>query len=202
MKQSTVNNNKATSRPFGQLATGKKKTIMALCLIVIMVFMWVRVLGKKGPSSAQATLISQKTTSDQSDSQLKISYIDLPKIAGRNDILTRDFFTAGRSQSFIKSREGEDSVNTNQLSIVSKNNSDEMLELIADRLKLEAIGFDRQPQAFINGKLLTVGDKLSIENENNNYECEIVAIKENAVSIKCGEAEITLKLAQPIEVAK
>ena len=33
------------------------------------------------------------------------------------------------------------------------------------------------------------------------YEYEVVSIEENAVLIKCGEAEITLKLTKVIEVA-
>ncbi len=39
-----------------------------------------------------------------------------------------------------------------------------------------------------------------VKDGGNTYECEVVSIEENAVLIKCGEAEITLKLAKVIEV--
>ena len=58
---------------------------------------------------------------------------------------------------------------------------------------------DRTPQAFINDKLLLVGDKLSVQEGDNVYEFEVVEIRENMVLVKCKDAEITLKLAKVIE---
>jgi len=174
-----------------QLAAEKKKTITALCLIGLMVFMWVKVLGGKTPQSAEATLMAQKANLDTSgvNSELKISFIELPKVEGRNDVLTRDFFAADGWQVM---RGGE-------VNVVSKDGSEGVVTRIAKKLNLGAIGLGKNPQAFINDKLLSVGDKLLVRDGVNTYECEVIGIEENTVSVRYGEVEIQLKLAQENE---
>ena len=88
-----------------------------------------------------------------------------------------------------------------EVSVVSKDGNEEIIRKVAEKLKLEAIGLDGNPQAFINNKLLSVGDKLLVRDGGNTYECEVMAIEENVVLIKCGDAEITLKVTKFIEVA-
>jgi hypothetical protein len=58
----------------------------------------------------------------------------------------------------------------------------------------------KNPQAFINGKLLSRGNKLLIGDGAMTYECEVVGIEENAVFMRCGKSQITLKLARAIEI--
>jgi len=67
---------------------------------------------------------------------------------------------------------------------------------VADNLKLEAIVSSEDPLAFINDKVLRVGDKLFVGDEIESYECEVVEIKENIVVIKCRESTITLKMTK------
>ncbi|MBW8041091.1 MAG: hypothetical protein FVQ85_13965 [Planctomycetes bacterium] len=181
------------------MAAEKKKTFTALCLIALMVFMWAKVLNRKTPKTAAAALkqngLNQDTT--ETDSQLKISYIQLPEVAGRNDLLTRDFFAADGWKNFIDGK----GVGIDEVNVVSKDGNEEVMRRVAKILKLEAIGLDESPQAFINNKLLSVGDRFLVRDGVNKYECEVVRIQENVVVIKCGEAEITLKLAQAIEMA-
>ena len=88
MKQNITNNGNAANRLISKLAAEKKKTIIALGLIAVMVFMWVRVLGKKTAASAQASPRLPEAAANQPNSQSKMSFIELPKIQGRNDILT------------------------------------------------------------------------------------------------------------------
>ena len=183
MKQNLKNNGNGANRLFSQLAAEKKKTICALCLIAVMVLMWTRLLGKKKLEGAEAAVMSQGVNfKGESNSELKISFIELPKVKGRNDMLTRDFFASGGWGGFTE--EGTKEVNT---------------ERVAEKLKLEAIVLGENPQAFINDKLLSVGDKLLVRDGVNRYECEVVGIEENAVFIRCGEAEIKLKLTEAIE---
>ena len=191
MEQNTRNSGSGTDGLFGQLAAEKKKTIIALCLIAVMALMWVRVLGKKGPNTAGAALRGEEVIEGQSNSELKISFIELPNVKGRNDVLIRDFFTA----------DGGDLSSAGGVNVVSRDGGGEVIRRIAEKLKLEAIGLGGNPQAFINDKLLAVGDKLPIVDRGNTYECEVIGIEENTVSIRCGEAEITLKLTQANEVA-
>jgi hypothetical protein len=180
------------------LAAEKKKTVTALCLIALMVFMWARVLGKKTPATTEAAPRQKGVDPDtsESNSQLKISFIELPKVPGRNDALTRDFFAANGWQDFL------DGVGSNKdVKVVEGDGSGEIGRRVAEKLRLEVIVMGKNPRAFINDKLLAVGDKLLVTNDGVQYECEVVGIDEETVLIRCGETEITLKLTQMIEVA-
>ncbi len=199
MEQNAKNTVNGANRFVSRLAAEKKKTVTALCLIALMIFMWVRVLGKKTPVTAAASQRQENVDQDVlgSNVELKISFIELPKIPGRNDVLTRDFFAADGWRNFNRNEKNPGN------KVISEGGNEEVVRRVAERLKLEAIaiGSDRNPQAFINGKLLSVGDKLLVRYGADKYECEVVGIEENVVVIKCGEAEITLKLTKVIEVA-
>ena len=185
MKQNVRNDGKGANRLFSRFAAEKKKSVVALCLIALMGFMWVRVLVKKTPESAEAAMGQEEVKPNTSE--LKISFIELPEVAGRNDALTRDFFAADDWQSFMSGGE---------VNVVSRDGDEEIIKRVAEKLKLEAIGLGKNPQAFINDKLLAVGDKLLVVDGVDTYECEVVGIEEKTVFIRCGEAEITLKLTQ------
>jgi len=199
MNKTVGNSGNGTNRLVTRLAVEKKKTVTALCLIAVMVFMWARVLGNKTPENAAAVMRQDNMEPDfeGANLELKISYIDLPKVAGRNDVLTRDFFAVGNWQDFIRNKQGKNL--TEDVNVVSSNNK-EVMKRVAEKMKLEAIGLDGNPQVFINSKLLSLGDTLLVRDGGDTYECEVAGIEENAVLIKCGEAEITLKLTKMIEV--
>jgi len=199
MKQSVKNGGNGTNRLVSRLAAEKKKTVTAVCLVAIMVFMWARMLSKEVPSTATAALRKEDVKQDGSDTELNITFIELPKVAGRNDVLKRDFFVVDDWQKFMKSEEGENKTGVEDVSVVSTRNKEAMIR-VAEKLKLGAIGLDGNPQVFINNKLLSVGDKLLVKDGGNTYECEVVCIEENMVLIKCGEAEITKTLTKAIEV--
>ncbi len=199
MKQTIKNSGDAIKRLVRRLAVEKKKTIVSFCLIGIMVFMWVRVLGSKTPETVEATVTNLEA--GQSKSELKISFIALSKVKGRNDVLARDFFTTDNWQGFTRVGEGGNLSGIEEVSVVSKDGREEVIRRVAEKLKLEAIGLGKNPRAFINDKLLSVGDKWLVKDRGDMYECEVVRIGENTVFIRCGEAEITLKLTQVIEVA-
>ncbi|MHC4084039.1 MAG: hypothetical protein ACYSWZ_20750 [Planctomycetota bacterium] len=192
----TVN---GANRLVGRLAAEKKKTVTALCLIVLMVFMWAKLLGKKAPVTASASQRQENVDQDVlgSNVEIKISFIELPKIPGRNDVLTRDFFAADGWRNFLRN---EKKPGNKEVSV--KGGNEEVVKRVAQKIKLEAIGLDGNPQAFINGKLLSVGDKFIVRNGGNKYECELVEIEENVVVIKCGEAEIRLEVMKAVEVTE
>jgi len=195
MKQNLRNSDNRSNRIFSRLAAGKKKTVIAVCLITVMVFMWVRVLGRKGPQSANAAVMGQEVTDGQTKPELKISFIELPKVEGRNDVLTRDFFAVGNWRDFMRGGEGK-SGGIEEVSVVSRNGGEETARRVAEKLKLEAIVLGKNPLAIINDKRLSVGDKLFVRDGINTYECEVAKIEENTVFIRCGEAEVTLRLTQ------
>ncbi|MFB0525154.1 MAG: hypothetical protein ACETVZ_06400 [Phycisphaerae bacterium] len=202
MKLNLANTANTTNRLLARLTAERKKTVLAFCLIAVMAFMWVRVLSRKAPNAVQAALMTQQENlNDQANSQLKISFIELPKVTGRNDVITRDFFDSGGWRGFIKDREEENLVGYKEVGVTSNDDSKEVLIEIAGKLKLEAIELGENPRAFINSRLLSVGDKFHLKDGLESYECEVVRIEQNLVLLRCSEAEITLRLATAIEVA-
>ena len=190
MKQNARNNSRAGNRFFSYLAAEKKKAVLALCLISLMAFMWIKVLTKTSPQAAEAELIAELIMETQSEPELEISFIELPRVAGRNDIVTRDFFDSDGWQSFVGGR-GLKSVAVEEIDIVSKNDDQEVIRRkVADNLKLEAIVSSEDPLAFINDKVLRAGDKLFVGDGIESYECEVVEIKENIVVIRYRESKI------------
>jgi len=202
MNQNVKNSgDNAANRFVGRLAAEKKKTVTALCLIALMIFMWAKVLSQKTPVVAAAALGQNSIDQDilEADLALNISFIELPKVAGRNDVLTRDFFAADGWKDFLRGQKG---VGIEEVNVDTKGGNEEVMRRVAKKLKLEAIGLDGNPQAFINGKLLSVGDTLLVRDGGNKYECEVVKIAENVVVIKCGEAEISLEVMKTVEVTE
>ena len=181
----------------GQLTAEKKKTVAASCLIAVMAIMWVRVLTKQAPEAAEAALVTEQLNAEgSSNKELKVSFIELPQVAGRNDVITRDFFASSDWRHFDDGKERNLAV-IEEVNIVSKNGNEEVIRKVAEKLKLEAIVvLGNNPRAFINNKVISVGDKVLIRDGVDTYECEVIEIKENMVVIKCREAEVTLKLTQ------
>ncbi len=196
MRQNARNSGNIANRLFNRLAVQKKKTVLALCLITLMAFMWIRVLTKKAPQAAKAGLLAgQMDVETQSEPELKISFIELPQAAGRNDVITRDFFDSDGWQDFVDGQ-GRKSADVEEVDIISKEGDQEVIRRVAEKLNLEAIVLSENPQAFINDKLLSVGDKTLIGDGVDKYECEVVEINENTVVMRGRESRITLKLTQ------
>ncbi len=176
----------------GRIAAEKKKIVMAACLVSVMVFMWIRILSGKGPNASEASLIAQTQAAVAPVSQpLKITYVELPKIKGRNDKLTRDFFTVNKESLYGSDTRG----------FAADNNSQAYSGQVSDKLKLEAVVLGPKSQAFINDRLYYVGDKFSVKNGIDIYDCEVIKIGVDEVHIRCGKMEIALKLAQTVEIA-
>ena len=183
MGRNIKNNSGGPNKLFSRLAAEKKKSVMALCLIGVMVFMWARMFRGKTPESARAALTAEVMAKSESDYGVKMSFIELPKVTGRNDALTRDFFVIDGGN-----------LNRSAAEFVLGDGGEEIARRVAEKLKLEAIVVSTSPQAFINDKFLSVGDKLNISDGDNAHECEVIGIEEGKAVIRCGEAEITLKL--------
>jgi hypothetical protein len=154
------------------------------------------VLTKNAPEASQASLITgQLNSQDQVSQELNVSFIELPKVAGRNDVITRDFFTSNGWRYFGNGQKEKAVIE--EVNIVSKNGNEEVIRKVAEKLKLEAtVVLGTNPRAYINDKVVSVGDKVLIRDGIDTYECEVIEIKENTVVIKCREAEVTLKLTQ------
>ncbi len=193
MKKSIRNSENNSVGIVGRMAADKKKTILAFCLVALMAFMWVKVLTGKKPEAANAkTTTGQTEKETRLDSVGNISYIDLPDIEGRNDSIKRDIFAADGWKSFAGKNESV--VLTREVNVVSGDVSESVMKRIAENLKLEAFVMGNNPLAYINDRILSVGDSLSVTDGANKYECEVVLIENNSVVMRCGKAEVILKL--------
>jgi len=185
---------------FAKLKAEKKKAITAVCLLLVMSFMWLKVFVGKSPQSAKATDSIEASSSqefssepDEQGTEPGISYVELPRVEGRNDILTRDFF--------IFDNKGFSNGSVKEVQSISENNNDEeLMRRISAKLTLEAIVMGDNPQAFINNKLLCLGDKLTIKEGSDVYVCEVTEIGETEVTIRCREGTVKLKILQSLEV--
>ncbi len=198
MRQNLKNNAQLAGKLAGRFAAEKKKMVIALGLIALMVFMWIRVLGKKGPQGAEASFMGQMTETVKPVSQLKISFIELPHIKGRHDLLTRDFSAVESWRDFIDGP-SESGSHAEEVNVVAGKGFEEVAKLVAEKLKLEVIEFGSVPQAFISGKILTKGDKLEVSDGVKKYQCEVLKIEKNSVCLRCGSAEVELRLVQSTE---
>ena len=191
MKLDLKNNIKLDNRLLQRMVVEKKKSAMAAILVLFMVIMWIRVFSSKVPSAAKA-VGGAETAGKQADSesQLKLTFFELPDIAGR-DRLARDFFCMD-TKSLQQGR---------AVSVVSESDGKGHIKRITNKLRLETIVLGDEPQAFINDKLLMKGDVLLVKDGIETYECEIEGIEENSVLVKCRDSKIKLKLTHPAEVA-
>ena len=194
MKQNIANNSTGAKKVLERLAEEKKKSVTALCLITVMAFMWIRVFIGKAPQDAEAAPeTEQSNTEDPQDEKHRVSFVELPKVAGRNDMIARDFFASNGWRHFVDGQ-GRKRDGIEEVSIESTNGNEEVIERIAKKLKLEATMMSTNPIAFVNGQIRHTGDKMLVKDGTETYECEVVKIEDNTVVVKCREAEITLKL--------
>jgi putative NIF3 family GTP cyclohydrolase 1 type 2 len=184
MKETITNSWQNVGSLMGRLTAQKKKIAVAVFLIFVMGFMWLKVLLKV-PNSVAADVVDGTVRQSQS----KLIYVPLPVVPKRNDTLIRDFFTIG--DGFIKDKA--------VVNVVSSPENEELTRRIAAKLKLEAIVLGESPQAFINDVLVSQGDKFVVEEADRKYEFVVVKIGQDTVFIRCQSAEITLKLAPAVE---
>lgn len=193
MKPNVIDSMDPGRRVLGRLAAEKRKAFATACLIVVMVFLWIRVLTRNTPEVAEATPAPAVPGMEgPSDPDLNVSFVELPNVAGRNDLVTRDFFVCDGWRHFTGGRRRFADIE--EVNMLSQNGSEEAIKKVAEKLRLEAVLLSNNPLASINGRVLGLEDRMLIDDGNETYECEVVAIEENTVKIKCREAEITLKL--------
>jgi hypothetical protein len=198
MNRNVKNSENSSSGIVGRLASEKKKTVLAVCLVALMAFMWIKVLTRKEPASANAEIMSSQAGKEiQHEKEAKVSYVDLPEVSGRNDLITRDIFVSNGWKDF--DNKNNSVVLTREVNVVPGDVTESVIRKIADSMDLEACVMGENPRAYINDKILSVGDLLLVSNGNSKYECEVVLIKDNSVVLRCGKAEVILKLKQVIE---
>lgn len=203
MKWPAANNPGKANSLVSYFAMQRPKTLVAAGLIGLMVFMWVRVLTKKrAAAQAQAAPTSQAgilNADEWRKNHTKIQFIKLPEVKGRNDVLSRDFFADRRWERFTKDADGKNSNKTEEVNVVAKYGSEngrrkKAVLRLAEELTLDAVVLGRNTEAFIGNTLVSVGDKLQVEDKGELYEFDVVEISENEVVLMCEGVRLEIKM--------
>ena len=182
-----------------RLRRGGKKTAVASGLIAIMLLMWVRVfIGHRPAAAAAAPPPSTETLPRQAPAQVKL--IELPKLPGRHDSLERDFFTISERSSFRRNAAGRQAGTEKEVPVVSLDDPHEVAQRIAKMLKLKAVSWSESPRALINDQLLRVGSRLTVKDGTETWEFEVLQIYVDSVLVGGKDIQLTLPLAQSLEV--
>jgi hypothetical protein len=200
-------NQKHKIRPAGRiidLLMDGKKTVLATSLVLVMAVMWIRVLIGHQPGSAAAAVRGDQTAAAgrKDPAPARIRMVDLPRIPGRNDTILRDCFNMQNRTPFRLTAAAPSTGTGTEVQIVSPNHDQEVVEQVALTLKLEAVVRSDTPWAFVNDRMLRLGDKFTVERGADKFEFEVLHIYEDAVLVECRGIQLTLKLAQFADVRK
>jgi len=182
----------------------EKKTVLAGALVLVMAVMWIRVLiGHKPGAAAAAGAPQAAPVAQNGPARSKTKMVELPRVPGRNDSIARDCFNV---QEWAPVRQSAAAPNTDtdpEIPVVSPNHDEEVVRQVAQTLRLEAVSLrSENPQAFLNDRLLAVGDTLTVEQGSACLEFEVLQINENAVLMECNGIQLALKLAPVGDVRK
>ena len=203
MYQQAGNNMNIVRRIGRYFALEKGKSMVASCLIGLMILMWVRVFAKKhSPGTAEAALTAQaESSSGRGRNEVKIRFIKLPEIKGRNDVLSRDFFAVEGWENLIKDADVNNTNKVEEVNVIVEDDSEQgrrrkAVLRLARQLKLDVIALGKRPEAFIENTLVSVGDKLQVEDKGRLYEFDVIEIGENEVVLTCQGVRLEIKMLQ------
>ncbi|NLH16081.1 MAG: hypothetical protein GX455_05850 [Phycisphaerae bacterium] len=197
-----------TPRPVQPVASpiSQGKIILAVVLIGVMGFMWIRVYwrhGKPAAVSAQpaASKAPQKVPAVKSAPTARLSYSPLVTVSGRHDRLARDLFSAPDTAVFPWQQAAQPIPPLESQNAVTpfEDPWDKKIRPLVERMTVDAIGTDPKgtAQAFIQDRFLVSGDTLSVQLGQQQYELKIKEIHSNAVVLEWQEHTVTLKMAEP-----
>ena len=186
MEKKTLNLNNVKNAA-ARASAEKGKLSVAVVLIAVMAFMWIKVFtGKSTVTDAAAGTAAVK----QEAAQRTITYVQLPVAAGRNDMLKRNVFNCdgfGGKNSGTGDVAGGAGMGRHKANIAK----------IAKTIKLNAIITGEKPAAFIDSQLAAVGSVLLFRCDGQLYEFVVTKITENTALLSWKDFSITVKMVQP-----
>ncbi len=202
MKQNKTHKNNDAALLHG-LPVSKSKLIIAAVLITIMAFMWLRLLVfNKSPDTAAGGTppgsVDTQTRNNTTKPAPELAYIELPFVPGRHDLLANNIFRAGTWQAF---KTVDDTQNTGSGGPDGKSSALTAADIrkITASITLDGIIAEqgsRMPEAFINGKLVSVGSKVAVEFNKRSFELTVTEIHRNKVVLRVGEQEVNVMMLQ------
>ena len=199
MKPSAIKTFGSARQMAGYLIRDGKKTGIAMALVAVMAVMWLRVLTGQKPKSAGAKPESAQKAAEPETQRAEMRFVELPVETGRNDRVHRDFFAAEGWSRFSGGSKSHDAGLDTEAQKAAPNRTHEVAARLVKTLKLEAVTNDH---AFVNDRLVRVGDKFALTDGADAYILEVVQIKEDAVHMTWEDRQWVLKLSQPTDVKK
>lgn len=197
MKLNTANVNNVSGL-ISRSTFKRPKVIVAAVLITVMAFMWIKVLlnhraekNEAGAAVARAAAEAQDV-GQQKEQQVKISFLPLPVVPGRNDVLTHDIFTADRWKAFPAGNRAKTGTSAEEID----RDDAGYIDKIAETITLEAVITGPSPEAFIEDKLVSVGHKLPVRYNDRIYEFTVTEIHEMKVVLKWNDFTVDVKMSQ------
>ena len=167
-----------------------RKTVVAVCLVAVMAIMWMRMLFGGDPEQAGAQEVLASEGANKRGA-VDVEFVELPRVEGRHDVLTRNFFTVSKRLGG-----GAD------VSVSGEQGGQSLARRIASRIQLDAIEGGVNSCAFINDRLLRAGEKFFVDDGGRVYECEVKGIEGGTVWVQCEDILITLKLSEESDISK
>lgn len=199
MKQSTAHRNTDAALLRG-LPVSKSKITIAVVLITVMAFMWLRLLlfNESPDTAAGGAVVETVNTQDKKNTTKplpKLTYIELPVVPGRHDVLRNDIFR-------LRNWRALGTVDDTQNSGLGGFDRDkgaltaEDIRRIDSLITLDGIIAEqgRTWEAFINGKLVSVGSKVAVEYNKRSVELTVTEIYRNKVVLRVGEFTLNVMM--------
>ena len=196
---------KSNLRPSGRvvdLLRDGKKTVLASALLLVMAFMWIRVLTGRQPKPAGADSGPAPETPAAKKTVARNQFVELPRMPGRHDAIYQDVFNIQNRACFSPVVSVPDPGTNAEVPVVPPHRDEEVIQQAAGTLTLEAVLRNNRPQAFVNDRLLAVGDTFLVEHSAGPLLFEVLQIQEDSVLVECNDIQVTLKLTSPLEVRK
>ncbi|MBW8034669.1 MAG: hypothetical protein FVQ79_03145 [Planctomycetes bacterium] len=180
-----------------------KKTVIAIGLILVMVFMWGRLLFSDGSDvkNAKGNTMPLIPPAGSVQSVSKLERVELPVIAGRNDMITHDMFSKAE---WASSTGQKTTVESKSIAGMDAKTQEMRIRHIASTLELGAIidgvkGASKE--AFVDGELVSGGSKLMVRRSGRAYEFTVEDIMRDRVILKWHEFTIAIKMSETKEVS-
>lgn len=195
MKQNKTHKN-SDAALLHSLPVPKGKLIIAAVLVTIMGSMWLRLLlFNKSPDTAAGAAVASINTQDKvntTKSSPELTYIELPFVSGRHDVLANDIFRPRNWQAFKTPGDVSSVPNMDKDALTAED-----IRKITGLVTLDAIiaeGGGQAWEAFINGKLVSVGSKVAVEYNKRSVELTVTEIYRNKVVLRVGEFTLNVMM--------
>jgi hypothetical protein len=195
----------ATSRPLQTMPSpiSQGKIILAVVLIGVMGFLWIRVFLRGKPAAASAkpatSKASQTAAAVKSAPAVRLSYVPLAVVPGRQDRLARDLFSVPDSAVFPWQQKAVPQAEQPNAVTPIEDPWDKQIRPFMERIVVDAIGTDPKgtAQAFIQDRFLSIGDVLSLKQGQQQYELKVKEIHSNSVVLEWQDHAVILRMSEP-----